>query len=1055
MADNEYFAFLSYSHRDSAWARWLHRSLESYRLPSGLVRDDGSLPKRRVSPVFRDRDELSAAADLTASIHMALRRSRFLVVLCSPAAAASPYVNAEIRAFRDLDGEGRVFAVIVEGEPPTCFPPALLVGNSEPIAADARTIGDGKTDAKLKLIAGMLGVGFDSLKRRELRRQRNRLIILSSVVGAVALAMGAFAWEATRARAVAEERERDAIEARRTAEAAELRARDTLARSRFIEAADKLTAGDSGSALAVLARAVSDDPGARLARIRLHSLLNNQNHAVPVAAFQTKETVHAHSPWFHPDGGHFFDGERIWDLATRDLVTQGPDFSWVPTRLVSLADPERPLIRIANLTNVARIVAFNAVHETVTDLKHTDSINDFTFSPDGKRAATASDDHKACLWAIPSGERIGVPLPHDGDVTSVVFSRDGSRLLTTSRDGTARLWDGKTGVPVASPLPHADAVTGGAFAPSGGRFATWTENHVIRIWEEGSSEPTSSFTAHSGRIRGACFDANGEKLVTASADRTAKVWDCETSRDGEGSLLVAPVAHPDIVFSAALSPDGALLATVAGDRRTRVFELCRNVQPDVEGKRQPSTSPGGKYNYTEAFGETLRLERDADSSALVLTLPSQLASGDSGWEGNVVFAPDDSSVVTLHADHSASIWDLAKDGSVTAHLPSEGPDKVYQVVISPDSRHLALVRSRISVYDLRTGAAVCDSLEPEVAGVQIQRAERAAFSPDSRVIAGAGWNGLIQCWSLPSGKAISEPILAGGRGGGLAFSDDGQWLIAETTFGTLQIWNVLTGLTAANPIRLAQSSQAVAISGDIGARASDRDAHVWHLPTGRILAGPFDLKRRRPKQIRIADTTTALTLYCEGGHSLELLLDPLRLPLASVVLAEALAGQRIDAVSGVHVQGVQWDDLRKMRELVPERRPKLLSAMRSSIIGEWSFEHWVDAQLPPASAKVAFALAERFPEDPLVNAGLAAYFVGAEWPPEVAKKMRDLAPGHFMIASLSIDPHPLVSYWNAHYHAYSGDLPSALHAIRLALRKRPEDPRFRTLAEELRAFGSP
>ena len=63
-------AFLCYSHRDSAWADWLHRALESYPIPPrlvGITTSAGVIPAR-LAPVFRDRDELPSATDLSAKV---------------------------------------------------------------------------------------------------------------------------------------------------------------------------------------------------------------------------------------------------------------------------------------------------------------------------------------------------------------------------------------------------------------------------------------------------------------------------------------------------------------------------------------------------------------------------------------------------------------------------------------------------------------------------------------------------------------------------------------------------------------------------------------------------------------------------------------------------------------------------------------------------------------------------------------------------------------------------------------------------------------------------
>jgi hypothetical protein len=57
----KYRAFLSYSHRDTAWAKWLHRALETYRIDKDLVGREtahGPVPKT-LRPIFRDREDFS------------------------------------------------------------------------------------------------------------------------------------------------------------------------------------------------------------------------------------------------------------------------------------------------------------------------------------------------------------------------------------------------------------------------------------------------------------------------------------------------------------------------------------------------------------------------------------------------------------------------------------------------------------------------------------------------------------------------------------------------------------------------------------------------------------------------------------------------------------------------------------------------------------------------------------------------------------------------------------------------------------------------------------
>jgi hypothetical protein len=115
----QYRAFISYSHRDAGWATWLHRSLERYHPPKSLIGTStaqGQVPKR-LAPIFKDREELPSATDLGGLINAALAGSAAQIVICSPRAAKSKWVNEEILAFKRLGREDRILCIIVGGEP--------------------------------------------------------------------------------------------------------------------------------------------------------------------------------------------------------------------------------------------------------------------------------------------------------------------------------------------------------------------------------------------------------------------------------------------------------------------------------------------------------------------------------------------------------------------------------------------------------------------------------------------------------------------------------------------------------------------------------------------------------------------------------------------------------------------------------------------------------------------------------------------------------------------------------------------------------------------------
>jgi formylglycine-generating enzyme required for sulfatase activity len=184
----KYRAFISYSHADTLWAKWLHRALEGFRINKDLVGREtstGTIPKS-LRPIFRDRDDFTAGQTLTDQTLAVLDASNALIVICSPPAAKSDYVTEEIRLFKSRHPDRPVIPLIVGGKPGDeeleCFPPALRSRvdaegqiTDEPIAvlaADAREEGDGKNLALAKVVAGLLGVSSDDIYRRAERERR-------------------------------------------------------------------------------------------------------------------------------------------------------------------------------------------------------------------------------------------------------------------------------------------------------------------------------------------------------------------------------------------------------------------------------------------------------------------------------------------------------------------------------------------------------------------------------------------------------------------------------------------------------------------------------------------------------------------------------------------------------------------------------------------------------------------------------------------------------------------------------------------------------------------
>lgn len=280
-----YAAFLSYSSVDRRVGELLHGELESFRIPRPLVGRETPMGRlgRRLGPIFRDRSDLAASGDLGQALRQELADAYYLVVLCTPASAASRWVNAEIEAFQKLGRPESIIAVLGRGvprpyDPATCsegaFPPALLALSSvEPFAPDMRAVeegGDGLEMARLKVISALIGIPLAELTQRHVAAERARRRRATAVAAAmVALAIGTsvagtLAWrqsERANARLI------DAVEtaAKQVETAAQFRDRFGVSTSVLAELYDG-AARDFGS----LATEASGAPRLQLAQLRLN-----------------------------------------------------------------------------------------------------------------------------------------------------------------------------------------------------------------------------------------------------------------------------------------------------------------------------------------------------------------------------------------------------------------------------------------------------------------------------------------------------------------------------------------------------------------------------------------------------------------------------------------------------------------------------------------------------------------------------------------------------------------------------------------------------------------
>lgn len=203
-----YNAFISYKHADldSSIAEHIQNKLEHFHVPHNIAQ---KLKHKKITRIFRDKDELPATSNLTDTITDALEKAEHLIVICSTNTKQSVWVQREIETFLKTHSRDKILTVLCDGDPYDVIPEILLFTEKElkdedgvahkvkvpiePLSCDYR-MGKKQADKEelARLASAILGCSYDELQRRRRQYKIRRAIAVGSVVFAALAAFGTY-----------------------------------------------------------------------------------------------------------------------------------------------------------------------------------------------------------------------------------------------------------------------------------------------------------------------------------------------------------------------------------------------------------------------------------------------------------------------------------------------------------------------------------------------------------------------------------------------------------------------------------------------------------------------------------------------------------------------------------------------------------------------------------------------------------------------------------------------------------------------------------------------
>lgn len=878
----EYYAFISYKREDEKWAQWLQDKLEHYKFPTNLNgRTD--LP-RNIRPTFRDVTDLNPGL-LAEEIDNALRNSEWLIVVCSPRSAKSPWVCKEAQTFIDLGRADRIIPFVIEGYPfsndttTECYPEALLnlTDSKELLAANINEMG--RDAAAIKVVARMFNLRFDALWQRHEREQRRKkwIWIGGSILFAL-LGLGIAGYYVTLNQTIARQNEKlqndsiimvkhiiriqgDSIKLSAKNDSIAYQNKLILSQRDSLYLSNKLLIEERNKVLQ--ANKKTNIQYARFVAKKAHELIENNDY------FAARKILLEVLPEHNGSYGFPYVPEVEYELR-RSLEKQS---GVIKTNIdsygfKSLLSPDGNFMVIWKSRN-NHIEVLNAHNGRILfNIPKEGKHPSIKFFPTGE--LFVSGDRMVKVWDLNcQKEKYSYPAKDIGSA----MGTDIEHRVITIKDKKINVINGYTGKIICSlnnNIPQ--IITSAIFIPTD-KIVTSSMDDSIRIWDLKEKKVIKQWKAHEYGVDFVRSNNTGTKLISRAcgglftldkgfiSDDYVRIWDVKTGKQinaikandacfsPDDSRIIIVRASDVLIIDA---NNGSILKTLKGHKnKIHHVEVGNNSKMIVsrnndeiriwdENLIEIPIKKGSIYSYPNAFyPDDRKFLIVTDTFMLFNSNPTRLVKK---------FAEErpyrvTSLVLNKQGDKIITTEGIVRirDSQTFSTLCKILVFKPKYAELSPDDNTALTIRDNniIQIWKVSfKGEDIRKSIGTLSVGSKKNKVNGARFSPDGRKIVAASSDGIIRIFDAYTSQCIDSLVDHKSAVNSIAYSEDGKFIVSASDDRTVKIWDVAKRqckLTLEGHFGKVYSATFSKDAKKIVSTSSDYTMRIWDSETGQEL----------------------------------------------------------------------------------------------------------------------------------------------------------------------------------------------------------------------------